>query len=161
MYIFQDFRNKSIFAIIWGVFVIGNTNQAVFFYRLSSWFQTHKISLLAKIFWSLNVKLHSCDISPLAKIGPGLHIYHSVGIVVGEVEIGKNLKLFQNVTVGSVPGLKIGDDVELFSGCCILSSVGDSSKVGANAVVLKDIPSGVTAVGSPARVVKRKVNIAK
>uniref|UniRef100_UPI0036D3D605 serine O-acetyltransferase n=1 Tax=Streptomyces atratus TaxID=1893 RepID=UPI0036D3D605 len=76
--------------------------------------------------------------------------------VIGEVRIGKNLKLFQNVTIGSVPGLEVGSGVDLFSGCCILASVGDNVTVGANSVVLKDVPSNSTAVGSPAKVIKRK-----
>ncbi|MFK9120745.1 serine O-acetyltransferase [Peribacillus frigoritolerans] len=99
------------------------------------------------------MKLNSCDISPYSKIGSGLTIYHSVGIVVGNVTIGKNLKLFQNVTIGSVKDLTIGDNAELFSGCCVLANIGDNSKVGANAVVLKDVPLNSTAVGSPARII--------
>jgi serine O-acetyltransferase len=156
MYIFQDFKDKSFLRVIWGVFIIGNTNQAVFLYRLSSWCYTHKLRLLATFFWSLNIKLNSCDISPNAKIGSGLSIYHSLGIVIGEVSIGKNMKLFQNVTIGSVPGLEVGDDVDLFSGCCILASVGDNVTVGANSVVLSDVPSNVTVAGSPARIINHK-----
>ncbi|PEJ25962.1 hypothetical protein CN689_25275 [Peribacillus butanolivorans] len=56
-----------------------------------------------------------CDISPNAKIGSGLPIYNSLGILIGEVRIGKNLKLFQNVTFGSVQVFEVGDGVNLFS----------------------------------------------
>jgi serine O-acetyltransferase len=157
MYIFQDFKRISLIRILWGIF-IGNTYRAVFLYRLSSWCYNHRLKPLGTFFWSLNIALHSCDISPKAKVGSGFRIYHSVGIVIGEATIGENLRIFSNVTIGSISSLKnlsIGDNVHLNSGCCILAQLGDNVTVGANSVVLKDVPSFYTAVGIPARIIKK------
>lgn len=165
MYLFQDFKNISIPKIIWGVFIVGNIHQAIFLYRLSSWLYKHKLSPLATIVWSLNIKKNSCDISPKATIGPGITMHHSVGIVIGPgVKIGKNLNIFQNTTLGTrgkgeYP--QLGDNVELFSGCAVLGgvNVADNVKIGANSVVIHDIPPNSTAVGAPARIIKRKAAV--
>ncbi|HHB1907136.1 TPA: serine O-acetyltransferase [Bacillus cereus] len=161
MYLFQDFKGISVLKIIWGVFIIGNIHQAIFFYRLSSWLHQHNLKILSTFIWSLNIKLHSCDISPMAKIGPGITMHHSVGIVIGAVTIGKNLNIFQNTTLGTrgkgeYPTL--GDNVELFAGCAVLGGiqVGDNVKIGANSVVIHDVPSYSTAVGVPARIIQKE-----
>ncbi len=157
MYLFQDFKGEGLAKILWGIFIVGNTRRAIFLYRLSSWFYNHKLGPIASIIQSLNIALHACDISPQAKIGSGFKIIHSVGIVIGDVVIGENFKVMQNVTVGSVKanGRLIGDNVTLASGCCVLNKIGDNVTVGANSVVLKEIPSNSTAVGAPARIVKK------
>ncbi|NLX64060.1 MAG: serine acetyltransferase [Clostridiaceae bacterium] len=114
---------------------------------------------MATMIWSLNIALHSCDISPEAIIGKGFKIYHSVGIVIGNVRIGENLKIFQNVTIGSAVNNRekmIGDNVCLFSGCCVLNKIGDNVVVGANSVVLDEFPSNVTIAGIPAKIIKTK-----
>lgn len=161
MYLFQDFTGFSWLKIIWGLF-IGNTHRAIFLYRLSSWCHNHKLKPLATMFWSWNVALHACDISPSAKIGQGITMNHSVGIVIGSgVVIGKNLNIFQNVTIGTRGDLiypTIGNDVTLFSGCALIGDIriGDNVSVGANAVVLIDVPLNKTAVGVPAVILDKK-----
>lgn len=162
MYLFQDLKGIGLLKIIWGVFIVGNTHRALFLYRLSSWCYQHKLKPFATLFWSWNIALHSCDIAPSAKIGPGITMNHSVGIVIGSgVVIGKNLNIFQNVTIGTRGSLEyptIGDNVNLYSGCALLGPirVGDNVSIGANAVVLKNIPSNNTAVGVPAKVVNEE-----
>jgi len=92
------------------------------------------------------------------RIGPGLRIYHFGGIVLNsEVVIGSNCTLRHNVTVGNrrdehdVP--VIGDGVDVGVGAVILGAIriGNNVKIGANAVVICDVPDGHTAVGNPAR----------
>ncbi|WP_432541747.1 serine O-acetyltransferase [Kineococcus sp. SYSU DK002] len=96
------------------------------------------------------------EISPFARIGPGLCLMHSTGIVIGpDVRIGRGLRIYQNVTLGdgSTPGQPtIGDDVTISAGACVLGgvTVGDRAVIGANAVVTRDVPADHVAVGVPA-----------
>lgn len=108
-----------------------------------------------------------CFVSRLARISPDLAMPHPVGIVIGEgVEIGARCTIFQNVTLGAarVAGPSnarypiLEDDVTVFAGAVIVGSVriGKGAMIGANSVVLHDVPAGAVAVGSPARVVRRQ-----
>lgn len=96
------------------------------------------------------------EISPFARIGPGLCLMHSTGIVIGpSVRIGSGLRIYQNVTLGdgSTPGQPVvGDDVTIGAGACVLGGVvvGDRAVIGANAVVTKDVPADHVATGAPA-----------
>ncbi len=103
------------------------------------------------------------EIHPAAIIGEGLFIDHGMGVVVGEtVEIGRNVTLFQGVTLGGTGKEKgkrhptLGDNVLVGAGAKILGSftVGENSLIGSNAVVLQPLPAGSTAVGVPAEVVR-------
>ena len=105
------------------------------------------------------------EIHPGAKIGKRLVIDHGMGIVIGETaEIGDDCLIYQGVTLGGTgkdTGKRhptIGNNVLIGSGAKVLGpfKVGDNSRVAANAVVLSEIPPDCTAVGSPARVVKKK-----
>jgi serine O-acetyltransferase len=92
-------------------------------------------------------------------IGGGLYLPHGNVVVDGMVRIGRNCVIGPWVTVGtrgSVAGPRIGDDVFIGTGAKILGdiNVGDRARIGANAVVLEDVPEGVTVVGIPARPVK-------
>lgn len=142
---------------------------AVFLYRLSSALMSYGLlgRILGKFFWRINVLLCSCDISPRATIGEGLHLPHPMGIVVGEATIGQNVKILQNVALGmrrfsdmdhdpaNYP--VIGDNVILCAGAVLAGNVkiGNGAVVGANAVVTEDVPAGTTAVGAPARIVTK------
>lgn len=107
----------------------------------------------------------SSDISCRAKIGGGLNIMHGHDIVIGSgVVIGENCKIFNGVTMGNketegyqVAHPQLGNGVVIGTGAKILGPIyiGDNAKVGANSVVLKDIPPNSTWVGVPAREVKR------
>jgi serine O-acetyltransferase len=113
-----------------------------------------KIAVLRHLFWSA---ITGADIPLGTRIGGGLLLPHPNGIVIHpDVNIGPNCLIFQQVTLGSgehgVP--RIGGHVDIGAGAKILGgiSVGDHSKIGANAVVLKDVPPFATAVGIPARI---------
>jgi serine O-acetyltransferase len=99
------------------------------------------------------------------RLGRRVRIWHNGGMVLGARSIGDDVHIRQNTTFGVLrrndhPGLKpvIGNRVDIGCGVCILGpvSVGDDSAIGANAVVLADVPPGSLAVGVPARVVRRK-----
>ena len=104
------------------------------------------------------------EIHPAATIGKGLVIDHGMGVVIGETcEIGDNCTLYQGVTLGGTgkdQGKRhptLGDNVMVGAGAKVLGPVeiGDNAKIASNAVVLRDIPSESTAVGIPAKVVRR------
>ena len=108
--------------------------------------------------------LTGIEIHPGAKIGRGLFIDHGSGVVIGETtEIGDNCTLYQGVTLGGTgkhTGKRhptLGNNVMVGSGAKVLGpmKIGDNSKIAANAVVLSEIPDNSTAVGIPARVVRR------
>ncbi|AZI57358.1 serine acetyltransferase [Nakamurella antarctica] len=93
------------------------------------------------------------------RIGPGLRIFHGVGIVINDrTVIGSNVSIRQNVTLGNKgatgPCPTIGDNVQLGAGCIVIGgiTIGDGAVVGAGAVVTKDVPAGATVVGNPARI---------
>ena len=104
------------------------------------------------------------EIHPAAKIGKGLFIDHGMGVVIGETTvIGDNCTIYQGVTLGGTGKDKgkrhptIGNNVTIGCGAKVLGpfSVGDNSKIAANAVVLNEIPPNCTCVGVPAHIVKR------
>ena len=104
------------------------------------------------------------EIHPGAKIGKNLFIDHGTGVVIGETtEIGDNCTVYQGVTLGGTgkeTGKRhptLGNNVMVGAGARVLGpfTVGDNSKIAANAVVLSEVPPNCTAVGVPARIVKR------
>lgn len=109
--------------------------------------------------WTTGIEIH-----PAATIGKGLFIDHGTGVVIGETtEIGDNCTIYQGVTLGGTGkdvGKRhptLGNDVMVGAGAKVLGpiKVGDNSKIAAGAVALKDIPANSTAVGVPAKVVRR------
>ena len=126
-------------------------------YVSQHYFSARLVSQLARFFTGV-------EIHPGATIGKGLVIDHGAGVVIGETaEIGDNCTLYQGVTLGGTGkdlGKRhptLGNGVLVGAGAKVLGpfTVSDGSKVAANAVVLKEIPENSTAVGIPARVVKR------
>jgi serine O-acetyltransferase len=131
-------------------------------YRVAHWLVTHDVPIIPGLLRSMSIVLWSSDISPVADIGAPLRIAHSVGIVIGGCcRIGDNCELFQNVTVGgrdkrlndgtdAMP--VIGDNVTLCAGAVVIGPlrVGDGAIVGANAVVLRDVPEYTAVAGIPA-----------
>jgi serine O-acetyltransferase len=107
------------------------------------------------------------DIYPSAEIGKDLRMYHSMEIVIGQkVRVGDRVTILQGVTLGTAHLLEqythedmptIGNDVVLETGCKVLGgvTVGEGAVIGANAVVVSDIPPHSTAVGIPARVLAK------
>lgn len=120
----------------------------------------HRIS---KLFSLLNVILFGMEVPANLDIGPGLVVTHTHGIVLGAASIGCNVTIYQQVTLGALDAdfrfdqslrPTIEDDVVLAAGAKVLGGVcvGKGSTVGANAVVLCDVPAQHVAVGVPARV---------
>jgi len=111
-------------------------------------------------FWSC---VCGADIPLNTTLGGGLIMTHPNGIVIHpEARIGTNCLIFQQVTIGmgNVPGVPvIGGHVDIGAGAKILGGIriGDHAKIGANSVVLQDVPDGASAVGIPARILRRKI----
>jgi serine O-acetyltransferase len=133
--------------------------MSVWIYRVSHLLWTRRARRAAGVIAALNRVLFGVDIHPAAVLGPGLVLMHNNGIVVhGSVRSGKNCVLYQQVTLGlrGDEGLapRLGDGVRVYAGAKVLGDVtlGDAASIGANAVVLIDVPAGATAVGVPARI---------
>lgn len=138
--------------------------HAVLLYRVSHKLYEGKKYFAARLVSQSARFLTGIEIHPGAKIGRGLFIDHGSGVVIGETtEIGDNCTLYQGVTLGGTGkhvGKRhptLGNNVMVGSGAKVLGPfrIGDNSKIAANAVVLDEIPENCTAVGIPARVVKR------
>jgi serine O-acetyltransferase len=128
-------------------------------YRLMQATQHGKLGLLAMVFNKLNV-FSSCIIGRGAEFGPGFVLIHSQGVVInGSVRGGRDVKIEHQVTIGAdrAQSPVLGDDIFIGAGAKILGSIriGSHVRVGANAVVVKDVPDNVTAVGVPARYISR------
>ena len=138
--------------------------HAVLAYRLSHKLYEKNMHFAARMVSQGARFLTGIEIHPGAKIGRGLFIDHGSAVVIGETaEIGDNCTIYQGVTLGGTGkdvGKRhptLGNNVMVGSGAKVLGpfKVGDNSKIAANAVVLEEIPSNSTAVGIPARVVRR------
>jgi len=141
--------------------------KAVFFHQIAHFFSVAKFELIARIISQFSRFLTGIEIHPKAKIGKNLFIDHGMGVVIGETsEIGDNVTIYHMVTLGGIspsidannqrdvkrhPTLK--DNVVVGSGAQVLGPViiGKNAKVGANAVVTKDVPENAVMVGIPAK----------
>ena len=137
---------------------------AIFFYRLAHWFYNRGLRFLPRFISAVGLFLTTIDIHPAAKLGRRVFIDHGVGVVIGETAIlGDDVIVYQQVTLGGVSTSKgkrhptLGNNVVIGAGAKVLGNItiGDNSKVGANSVVVKDVPADSTAIGIPARVLKR------
>lgn len=137
--------------------------HAVRTHRVAHFLHKHGWKLLARIISSINRFFTGIEIHPGAKIGKRLFIDHGMGVVIGETaEIGDDVTIYQGATLGGTgkEGGKrhptIGNNVMIASGARVLGPVhvGDYARVGAGAVVLKDVPCCSTIVGVPGRVTR-------
>jgi len=129
---------------------------AMIVYRLMQVSQRTRLVPLAMLFNKLNVVFGQCIIGRDADFGPSFVLVHSQGVVINSsVRGGSNVRLEHQVTIGAEKGESpsIGDDVFIGAGAKIVGAVrvGNAVRIGANAVVVDDLPDGVTAVGIPAR----------
>lgn len=136
--------------------------HAIWLHRISHFLFEHGWIVSARLISNFGRFLTGIEIHPGAKIGDGLFIDHGTGIVIGETaEIGKNVTLYQGVTLGGTgkeSGKRhptIGNNVVIATGAKVLGSfkVGDHAKIGAGSVVLKEVPPHATVVGIPGRIV--------
>ena len=141
--------------------------KAVFFHKIANFFAIAKFHLIARIISQFSRFLTGIEIHPKANIGKNLFIDHGMGVVIGETsEIGDNVTIYHMATLGGIspsinsneqrnikrhPTLK--DNVVVGSGAQILGpvTVGKNAKIGANAVVTKDVPDNAVMVGIPAK----------
>ncbi len=139
--------------------------RATQYHKLAHWCYLHDHKFLARYISQRTRHKTGIEIHPGATIGKRLVIDHGMGIVIGETtEIGDDCLIYQGVTLGGTgkdTGKRhptIGNNVLIGCGAKVLGpfKVGDNSRVAANAVVLSEIPADCTAVGAPARVVKKK-----
>lgn len=145
------------------IFFLYSGLHAIWWYRASHWFYKHRCFGFARWLSQCGRAFTGIEIHPGATIGKGLFIDHGMGVVIGETtEIGDNVTIYQGVTLGGTGkdvGKRhptIGNNVLIGSGAKVLGpfTVGDNSKIAANAVVLTEVPPNSTCVGVPARVVK-------
>lgn len=138
--------------------------HAVLMYRAAHWFYTKRLYTVARCISQIARLLTGIEIHPGAKIGKGFFIDHGSGVVIGETtEIGDNCLVYQGVTLGGTGKEKgkrhptLGNNVMVGAGARVLGpfKVGDNAKIAANAVVLEEVPPNCTAVGVPARIVRR------
>ena len=138
--------------------------HALLWYRIAHWFYRHHCFFLARFFSQSGRLWTGIVIHPGAQIGRGLFIDHGSGVVIGETTvIGDNCTLYQGVTLGGTGKDKgkrhptLGNNVLIGSGAKILGpfTVGDNARVAAGAVVLAEVPPNSTAVGVPARIVRK------
>ncbi|MDC1330156.1 serine O-acetyltransferase [Pelagibacteraceae bacterium] len=141
--------------------------KAVFFHRIANFFSVAKFDLIARIISQFSRFLTGIEIHPKAKIGKNLFIDHGMGVVIGETsEIGDNVTIYHMVTLGGIaPSINsndqrnikrhptIEDEVVIGSGAQVLGpvTVGRCAKIGANAVITKDVPEKAVMVGIPAK----------
>ena len=141
--------------------------KAVFFHRIANFFSVAKFDLIARIISQFSRFLTGIEIHPKAKIGENLFIDHGMGVVIGETsEIGDNVTIYHMVTLGGIsPSINsndqrgskrhptLMDNVVVGSGAQVLGPVvvGKNAKIGANAVVTKDVPENAVMVGIPAK----------
>lgn len=136
--------------------------SAMILYRLMQGARELRLAPLEMAFNKLNSIVNSCVIGRGADFGPGFVIVHSHGVVInGKVRGGRNVHLEHEVTIGdSGQGAcpVLGDEVYIGAGAKVIGAVavGDGARVGANAVVVKDVEPHTTVVGVPARAVKRR-----
>jgi serine O-acetyltransferase len=137
---------------------------AIFWHRITHRLFLANFKVLARVIMGLSQILTNIDIHPAARIGRRVFIDHGIGIVIGETSIvGNDVTIYQGVTLGGVNLARgkrhptIEDGVVIGSGAKILGNItiGANSKIGANSVVIKNVPADSTAVGIPARVIKK------
>lgn len=136
--------------------------HAMVAHRLAHWLWTHRLRWFGRLLSHLSRFFTGIEVHPGASIGRRLFIDHGMGVVIGETAIvGNDVTLYHGVTLGGTSWNKgrrhptLEDGVVIGAGAKILGpiTIGAAAKVGSNAVVVKDVPAGATAVGNPARII--------
>lgn len=139
--------------------------HAIGIYRLSNFLWSLKLQFFAKVISYLGRLITGIEIHPGSKIGARFFIDHGMGVVIGETtEIGFNVTIYQGVTLGGISSNKgkrhptIANNVIVGAGSKILGplNIGTNTKIGANSVVIDNIPEGSTVVGIPGKVVNKE-----
>ena len=143
--------------------------HALVLHRRAHWCWHHGFKWLGRFISHVSRGLTGIEIHPGAKIGSCVFFDHAMGVVVGETaEIGDGCTIYQGVTLGGTSLYKgakrhptLGKNVVVSAGAKVLGGflVGDGAKIGSNAVVIKPVPAGATAVGIPARIIPSKNDV--
>lgn len=163
----EDFRRKALWCYesdTWrsrAKVVLTDGTASMILYRLMQGSRRWGLLPLEMLFNKLNSCCCNCVIGRGAEFGPGLVLIHSTGIVInGAVRGGTGVLIEHQVTLGAQGRRSptLGDDVFIGAGAKVIGAVniGDGARIGANAVVLDDVPAHATAVGIPARVVRQR-----
>ena len=150
----------------WEVITLYPGFHAVVLHRVAHWCWTHGLKWCGRFVSQFSRWVTGIEIHPGAKVGERVFFDHAMGVVVGETaEIGDGCTIYQGVTLGGTSLYKgtkrhptLGRDVVVSAGAKVLGGfvVGDGAKIGSNAVVIKPVPAGATAVGIPARIILSK-----
>jgi serine O-acetyltransferase len=145
---------KAVFKV-----VLTDGTPAMIWYRLMQWARRWRLTPLELLFNRINSIFCGCIIGRGAEFGPEFILIHSIGVVInGNVKGGSGVKIEHQVTIGAEKRKSpvLGNNIFIGAGAKIIGeiTIGDDAKVGANAVVLKDVPAGSTVVGIPAKVVR-------
>lgn len=157
-------KKKNIFKSLATIYM-SPSNHALFLYRLSKSLYDNGHKVFAKLIKNRLIKLYGLHVSLKAQIGIGINFKHINGVVIGDgVVIGKNVVIYHQVTLG---GQNLGDgkegnypviedNVTIFTGAKILGPVriGENSIIGANSVIVKDVPQNCIVAGVPGKVIK-------
>ena len=149
---------------IWEIVFLYQGLHALIHYRIAHFFFGHGHFFVARLISQISRLMTGIEIHPGATIGRRFFIDHGMGVVIGETTIiGNDVLLYQGVTLGGT-GLEkgkrhpsVGNNVVIGTGAQVLGNItiGDNSYIGANAVVIKDVPANSTVVGVPGRITKQ------
>ncbi len=163
---FRKYSNTRFWLRATGKLVVSPNVRAVFTYRIAHVLARKGFLPLALVLRSRAIRISGAELNPLATIGPGLHLVHSIGVGVGAfVVIGANCKIHLGAVIGPQPVEKdghkftiIGDNVFIGTHAVILGgvTVGDGAVIGANAVVMRDVEPYTVVSTTPARPVARR-----
>jgi serine O-acetyltransferase len=137
--------------------------QALLLHRVSHALHSAGVPVLPRLLSFVTTAVTGVEIHPAARIGRGLFIDHGVGVVIGETaEVGEDVTIYQGVTLGGTGFARgkrhptVGDEVMIGAGAALLGPivVGERSKIGANSVVIHDVPPNSTVVGVPGHPVR-------
>lgn len=158
----KDPAAKNLFTAI---FFYPST-RAQLYHKIAHYFYKRKRYTISWIISQRARRITGIEIHPGASLGKDLFIDHGMGVVIGETaEIGDNVTMYHGVTLGGIGGEKgqkrhptVEDDVIIGAGAKVLGpvTIGRGAKIGANSVVLDDVPPYTTAVGAPARIIRNK-----
>lgn len=157
-------KDPSVASCCYGAILINTPGiHAVIFHRVAHFLYVKNLRFLARFVSQISRFLTGIEIHPGAKIGRRLFIDHGMGVVIGETaEVGDDVLIYHQVTLGGTgkerckrhPTVKNG--VTIAAGAKVLGNIliGENAKIGANSVVLKNVPDNATVVGIPARIVR-------
>jgi serine O-acetyltransferase len=148
---------STTFSLLWQHMPL----RAMFWFRFGSWCKRQGIPGMRGPIQRFLYRFHGLEISPGADVGGGLYIPHPIGTVIFAKRIGQNCSIMGPVTIGMRNKWEfpiIGDNVTIGAGARVLGGihVGDGAVIGANAVVINDVPAEAMVGGVPARIIKLK-----